>query len=114
MIRLLYRFRILKFAGGWDRVTEEFPKDLGEEVNQVFDNVQHTLEKAGGKGWDQVYKIRVYVSKNAESSFLDAMGHVIRNLTQWCPNHEPLLTAVEVAGLYNDMRIEIEAEAHLR
>jgi enamine deaminase RidA (YjgF/YER057c/UK114 family) len=60
-----------------------------------------------------VYKVRIYISKNDESGFLDAIGHVIRNLKHWCPNHEPLLTGVEVSGLYNNMRIEIEAEAHL-
>jgi hypothetical protein len=34
-------------------------------------------------------------------------------MRKYCPNHQPLLTGVEVAGLYNGMALEIEVEAHL-
>lgn len=41
------------------------------------------------------------------------MGAAIRNLKSYCPNHEPLLTGIVVAGLYEGMALEIEVEAHL-
>jgi len=96
-------------TGGWDRITEEFPQDLGQEIDQAFENVEHTLRKAGGKGWEQVYKVRAYFAPATPEAF----EHSIRNLRKYCPNHQPLLTAVEVKWLYNNMRIEIEVAAHL-
>ncbi|PKS06075.1 hypothetical protein jhhlp_007909 [Lomentospora prolificans] len=40
----------------WDRLTELIPEDLGKEIDQAFDNVEHTLRKAGGMGWEQLYE----------------------------------------------------------
>ena len=99
--------------GGWDRLTEKFPKDTGKEVDQAFDNVEHAVQQAGGKGWDEVYQTRIYVAPNDSSSFTHIAGHVIRNLKKYCPKHGPLMTLVEVKSLFNEMQIEIEAEAHL-
>ncbi|KAF2822045.1 YjgF-like protein [Ophiobolus disseminans] len=97
--------------GGWDRITEEYPKDLGDEVDQAFDNIEHALKQAGGTGLDQVYKLRVYITESMETSF----EPLIRNLKGRAgfKNHGPLLTVVQVKGLYSVMRIEIEAEAFL-
>lgn len=67
------------------------------------------MQHAGGKGWEQVYKIRVYVAV----SFDEIAEHIVRNLKERCKNHGPIMTAVRVAGLYRDMRIEIEAVADL-
>lgn len=107
------QFRANSNKGGWDRLTEAFPAEIAKEVDQAFDNVQHTLEHAGGKGWEQVYKARIYIVSGETASFEEIAGEVIRNLKKWCPNHQPLLTAVEVKRLYNDMKIEVEVEAHL-
>ncbi|KIX02261.1 uncharacterized protein Z518_08200 [Rhinocladiella mackenziei CBS 650.93] len=98
--------------GGWDRITEQIPSDLGKQIDQAFANVEHTLRQAGGKGWEQVYKVRAFcVDMPIEE---EMAGHVIRNLRQYCPNHQPLLTAVGVPALaFPAMRIEIEVEAHL-
>lgn len=41
------------------------------------------------------------------------MGAAIRNLKKYCPNHQPLLTGIVVAGLYNGIALELEVEAHL-
>jgi hypothetical protein len=41
------------------------------------------------------------------------MARYIENAKKYCPGHQPLLTGVVVAGLYNGMAIEIEVEAHL-
>jgi enamine deaminase RidA (YjgF/YER057c/UK114 family) len=46
-------------------------------------------------------------------SFEEIAGEVVRNLRRFCPDHGPLLTFIEVKGLYSEMKIEIEAEAHL-
>ena len=32
-----------------------------EEIDQAFENVQLALTHAGGKGWSQVYSMKVYV-----------------------------------------------------
>ncbi|KAF2276810.1 YjgF-like protein [Westerdykella ornata] len=95
--------------GGWDRITEKIPTDIEKQVAQAFDNVEHTLQKAGSKGWEQVYQVRIYCAPDRSK----AMGPIISNLKKYCPNHQPLLTGVEVASLYNGMAIEIEVEAHL-
>lgn len=96
-------------TGGWDRITEEIPGDLGKEVDQAFENVQHTLQQAGGKGWEQVYKVRCYCAPLSA----EVAERFIGNLKKYCPNHQPLLTVVGVQGLYNNMHIEIEVAAHL-
>lgn len=90
-------------------MTEEYPEDLGAEVDQAFDNVEHALQKAGGKGWDQVYKVRVYITVSTDEIF----EPLVRNLRAYCKDHAPLLTVVQVKALYKIMRIEVEVEAHL-
>lgn len=99
----------LTAVGGWDRLTEEYPEDIAKEVEQAFDNVDHALQQAGGKGWDQVYKARIYITVPMD----EIAESIIRNLHARCPKHGPLLTVVQVVALYKIMRIEIEAEAHL-
>lgn len=96
-------------TGGWDRQTEEYPEDLDKEVDQAFDNVEHAVQHAGGKGWEQIYKIRIYVTVPIG----EIAGPIIRNVKERCKNHGPLMTVVQVQSLYKIMRIEIEAEAHL-
>ncbi|ETN39564.1 uncharacterized protein HMPREF1541_05790 [Cyphellophora europaea CBS 101466] len=102
---------IVKISGqcGWDRLTEEIPSDIGQQVDRVFDNVEHTLRQAGGSGWEQVYQIRLY----AAPFDMEVTEHFIRNLRKYLPNHQPLLTGVGVAALYGGARLEVEVEAHL-
>ncbi|KAH7380224.1 Endoribonuclease L-PSP/chorismate mutase-like protein [Phaeosphaeria sp. MPI-PUGE-AT-0046c] len=97
--------------GGWDRITEEYPEDLGAEVDRAFDNVEHALQQAGGKGLEQVYKLRMYLTGPLDGY----MEHLVRNLKgrPGFKNHGPLTTVVQVVSLYSKMRIEIEAEAYL-
>ena len=99
----------MTFSGGIDRITEEISPNVSTQVEKAFDNVEHALQKAGGKGWEQVYKVRIYFAPNWE----EAMGKTIELLRKYCPNHQPLLTAVVVHQLYNNMALEIEVEAHL-
>lgn len=79
-------------------------------MDQAFDNVDHTLKEAGGKGWEQVYSVRAY----CVGIELDIQEHMIRNLKKWTPDHEPIYTVVGVQALaIPEMRIEIEVKAHL-
>ncbi len=95
-------------SGGWDRATVEIPSDLGQEMDQAFANVEHALQQAGGKGWEQVYKVRCYFLS------MEVAEHLVRNLRIYCPNHQPLLTGIGIQTLaFEGMRIEIEVKAHL-
>lgn len=76
---------------------------------QAFDNVEHTLQQAGGKGWEQVYQIRLY----AAPLDMEAMEILVQQLRKYCPNHQPIVTGVGVAALYGGARLEVEVEAHL-
>ncbi|KAF2628369.1 YjgF-like protein [Macroventuria anomochaeta] len=95
--------------GGWDRLTEDYPESISDEVDHAFDNVEHALQQAGGKGLEQVYKLRIYITVPLD----EIVEPIVRNLKERFKAHGPLLTVVQVAALYKIMRIEIEAEAHL-
>ncbi|KAG9200989.1 hypothetical protein B5807_03389 [Epicoccum nigrum] len=95
--------------GGWDRLTEEISESLPEEVDRAFDNVEYAIQQAGGKGLDQVYKLRFYITVPIE----EIMEPVVRNMKERFKTHGPLLTCVQVTALYKTMKVEIEAEAHL-
>ncbi|KAH7092028.1 Endoribonuclease L-PSP/chorismate mutase-like protein [Paraphoma chrysanthemicola] len=95
--------------GGWDRTTDKCPEDLGVEVDQTFDNIEHALKKAGGTGLDQVYKLRYYITGSMD----EFAGPVERVMKERFKNHSPLLTIVQVVSLFGNMRVEIEAEAYV-
>ncbi|KAF9785664.1 hypothetical protein IL306_004785 [Fusarium sp. DS 682] len=55
-------------------------KDLMEEIDQAFSNVDHNLKHAGGKGWEQVYKL-TFQQNNAVEDEDDARDkYVARQL----------------------------------
>ncbi|KAI1025253.1 hypothetical protein LB504_010035 [Fusarium proliferatum] len=95
--------------GGWNPETGEFYKEINEQIDQAFRNVELNLRDAGGKGWEQVYRVNSYhVPINNEA--LEAM---VRNFKHYMPNHEPIWTCVGVTRLgEDDMRVEIEVVAH--
>lgn len=96
--------------GGWDCTSGEMKKDLSEEIDQAFENVDRSLKDAGGKGWSQVYRVHSYNTDMSD----EALGHMVRNLRKWMPDHQPLLTCVGVAKLAREeMRIEIEVSAYV-
>ncbi|CAI6332449.1 unnamed protein product [Periconia digitata] len=102
--------------GGWDPTTEAIPTTLSAELEQAFSNVALALTTAGGKGWEQVYKVRMYIVVNEGDSkeWGEALGLAAEALRRWCPDHAPILTGVGVKGLaLEGMRVEIEAVAHL-
>lgn len=88
----------------------QFPKDINEQIDQAFKNVDLTIKTAGGKGWSQVYRVNSYhLPLNDEA--LQAMA---RNFKKWMPDHQPIWTAVGVTRLgMDDMRVEIEVAAHV-
>ncbi|KAL0937447.1 endoribonuclease L-PSP [Colletotrichum truncatum] len=98
-------------SGGWDQKTGEVPSDLSEEIDQAFANVDMTLRDAGGEGWSQVFRIRLYALDEAWTP--EGMGRMIENLKKWAPNHAPILTGVGVTKLGQPgMRIEVEVSAY--
>ena len=104
--------------GGWDAADANspaaIPKDINEEMDNVYKNVQLTLEKAGGKGWSQVYKVRAYVVGPLGPDGQALQGALIKNLKKWCPDHQPVVTLPGVESLaFPGMRVELEVEAHL-
>ncbi|KAL5313244.1 hypothetical protein ACEPPN_018977 [Leptodophora sp. 'Broadleaf-Isolate-01'] len=96
--------------GGWDCETDKIVRDINGQIDKAFENVEHTLKTAGAKGWVDVFSIRSYhVPCNSE-----AMEAMVRNLKQYCPNHQPIWTCIGVPRLaFDDMRVEIEVRAHV-
>lgn len=95
--------------GGWDPLTEEIAPDLPSQIDQTFANVELALRRAGGRGWDQVYLVRVYLVHFTG----EAVGRIVENLRRYCPDHQPVLTGVGVNALHERMGVEIEVEAHV-
>ncbi|CAP80309.1 hypothetical protein E8E15_008283 [Penicillium rubens] len=95
--------------GGWDPQTFVIRREINAQIDQAFANVDLNLKHAGGKGWEQVFRVNSYhVPINDET--LQAM---VRNFKKWMPNHQPIWTCVGVSRLgEDDMRVEIEVVAH--
>lgn len=95
--------------GGWHPETGVINREINAQIDQAFANVEIALKDAGGKGWEQVFRVNSYhVPLNDEA--LEAMG---RNFKKWMPNHQPIWTCIGVTRLgLDDMRVEIEVIAH--
>ncbi|OTA64889.1 putative L-PSP endoribonuclease family protein [Hypoxylon sp. EC38] len=94
--------------GGWDRKTTEVKPNILDEVDQAFENVDHALKHAGGKGWSQVYRIITYHTDIKATS-----ERVVQNFRRWLPDHKPTWTMIGVTQLGLDtMHIEIEVQAY--
>lgn len=97
-------------TGGWDPKTLEIPSDLNEEVDQAFKVVDLALRTAGGKGWEQVYKVNSYHVPLNDA----AMDAMVRNFRKWMPNHQPIWVCIGVPALAQEkMHVEIEVVAHV-
>jgi enamine deaminase RidA (YjgF/YER057c/UK114 family) len=96
-------------TGGWDPSTGVIHREINAQIDQAFANVDMNLKHAGGKGWEQVFRVNSYhLPLNDEA--LDAM---VRNFKRYMPSHQPIWTCVGVTRLgEDDMRIEIEVVAH--
>ncbi|EHL03757.1 putative RutC family protein yabJ [Glarea lozoyensis 74030] len=94
---------------GQDFSTGEWPSGIDGQVDEAFINVDKCLKFAGGKGWEQVFKVNSYHIPLSE----EMMAAMIRNFRKWMPNHRPLWTCIEVPRLgEKGMIVEIEVQAH--
>ncbi|KFZ06668.1 hypothetical protein V501_07193 [Pseudogymnoascus sp. VKM F-4519 (FW-2642)] len=107
---LLFYFLYSHHPGGWDRETDKIEREINAQIERAFENVEHNLKTAGAKGWQDVYFIRSYhLPINDE-----AMEAMVRCLKKYCPDHQPAWTALGINRLaFDDMRVEIEVEAHV-
>lgn len=46
--------------GGWDATSGDISKDIEAEIEQAFANVNLNIKDAGGKGWEQVFRMTTY------------------------------------------------------
>ncbi|EJD35647.1 endoribonuclease L-PSP [Auricularia subglabra TFB-10046 SS5] len=98
--------------GGWDIETGIVHSDLVKQIDQAYANVDLALRIAGGAGWSEVYRVRIYYTSVSGSE--EGFAAMIGNLKKWCPDHQPILTGVKVAGLADPgMEVEIEVAAHV-
>ena len=89
--------------------TGEVPTNLSDETDLAFANVAYTLQQAGGKGWEQVYKVRWYSAPLS----IEAKWHIVRNLRKYCTRSQPVLDPISVQTLAYGLRLEIEVAADL-
>ncbi|KAJ5691883.1 YjgF/Yer057p/UK114 family [Penicillium macrosclerotiorum] len=96
--------------GGWNRDTGGIYREINQQIDQAFDNVEYSLKDAGGEGWSQVFRVVSYhVPINDE-----ALAAMVRNFEKYMPGHQPIWTCVGVPRLSeDDMRVEIEVVAHV-
>jgi enamine deaminase RidA (YjgF/YER057c/UK114 family) len=97
-------------TGGWNPETGVFYKEINQQIDQAFANVELNLKDAGVKGgWEKVFRVNSYhVPINDE-----ALAVMTRNFEKWMPGHRPIWTCVGVTRLgEDDMRVEIEVVAH--
>ncbi|EEY23533.1 endoribonuclease L-PSP [Verticillium alfalfae VaMs.102] len=94
---------------GWDHITGEVPDEFNSQLENAFKNVDVNLRDAGGQGWSQVFKVRLYVLEFSP----EKIAAYVDLTRKWMPNHSPILTGLEVAGLSNpNFKVELEVEAH--
>ncbi|KAH6713243.1 endoribonuclease L-PSP [Leptodontidium sp. 2 PMI_412] len=95
--------------GGWNPENGVYFKEINEQIDQAFANVDRNLKDAGGKGWSQVFRVNSYhIPLNNE-----ALAAMTRNFKKWMPDHAPIWTCVGVTRLGDDdMRVEIEVSAY--
>ncbi|KAK4120157.1 putative L-PSP endoribonuclease family protein [Parathielavia appendiculata] len=94
--------------GGWDRTTGEISTNIAAEVEQAFQNVAANLQHAGGKGWEQVYRVWTYSTDLKATHDL-----LVAGFRKYMPDHHAVWTELGVARLGLDaMHIEIEVEAY--
>lgn len=84
-------------------------EDIEDQIDQAFANVEHILKEAGGKGWEQVFRVNSYHIPLDDR----ALAAMVRNFDKWMPNHKPLWTVIGVVKLGAEaMKVEIEVQAH--
>ncbi|RGP63883.1 l-psp endoribonuclease family [Fusarium longipes] len=96
--------------GGWSFKDGElsFPESQLEQIDKAFHNVDRTLKAAGGKGWEQVYRVNSYHTEVSP----EVGQRMAENYKKWMPNHKVIWTQLGVAQLgAPEMKVEIEVVA---
>lgn len=106
---LFLEFKLtIYWAGGWDPQTGECKTDIDDQIDQAFANVELALKDAGGRGWQQVFRVRSYHVPLDDK----ALEGMVRNFKKWLPDHQPIWTCVGVVNLaLPGMKVEIEVVA---
>lgn len=101
-------------SGGWNCRQTEFTLDtlvqgdLFAEIDQAFENCDYNLKHAGGKGWEQVFRVVTY-----STDIYPQHERIVYNLKKWMPNHQAVWTELGVNQLgSNKMHFEIDVEAY--
>lgn len=95
--------------GGWDRDFNFIHKDLLDEVNQAFENVEYVLQSSG-TSWKNVYSVHSYFTQPISEEVNNFMAHQFKSR---CAN-PPLWTCLQVARLGDKrMRVEIEVKVYI-
>lgn len=105
--------------GGWNPATGTIPSSVLEEIDQAFSNIDLALRTAGGTGWSQVYRVRLYALDTEMTE--ENLSRMVENIDKWCggkggkgKENRPVLTGVGVSKLGQPgMRFEIEVAAYL-
>ncbi|KAF5537209.1 L-PSP endoribonuclease family [Fusarium napiforme] len=80
-----------------------------EQIDLAFENVDKALKAAGGKGWEQVFRVNSY-----HTEITPEVGQrMAENYKKWMPNHMVIWTQIGVRQLgVPTMYCEIEVSAH--
>ncbi|KAL5339963.1 putative L-PSP endoribonuclease family protein [Aspergillus crustosus] len=81
--------------GGWNPTIGTFPPSVPHQIAQAFSNIDLSLRTAGGKGWEQVYKVTSYHVGFDE----EAHEAMVRGFEEWMPGHRPIWPELGVAKL---------------
>ncbi|WP_435361882.1 RidA family protein [Haloarchaeobius sp. DFWS5] len=86
---------------------EDVEGDIGVQTDRVLDNIAAVVDEAGGDGLDDVVKVTVYVTD------LDDYDRVNEAYGARFGEVPPARVCVEVSRLPGDVRVEMDATAHL-
>lgn len=100
--------------GGWifDTTNDTFswPPTLAEQIDKAFENVNAALRAAGGKGWEQVYRLNSY-HLNLDAETTKIMSECFK---KYAGEHQFIWTEIGVAKLGAEgMDVELEVCAYL-
>ncbi|KAI1767999.1 endoribonuclease L-PSP [Hypoxylon sp. FL1150] len=91
--------------GGFNPETGVFFREIDAQIDRAFANVDIALKAAGGKGWEQVFRVNSYhIPLNQQ-----AQEAMVRNFKKWMPNHKAIWTCVQVSRLGEDVEVEVQA-----
>lgn len=90
----------------------QFPKDLGEEIENAFKNVEQSLKHAGAaKGWKAVYSVQTFQSVSRVPSGDEFFTAFMPIKERYTAGTAPIWTAMSVPELYGGAAIEVVVHA---